>query len=484
MNFFHKLNAAIDRNDSLLCVGLDPTPEQLPDRYRTSEDLLENLLAWNRAVIQETQDLVCAFKPNIAFYEALGERGMALLRRTLALIPPHIPLLLDAKRGDIGSTAAAYARACFDQLGVDGVTLSPYLGRDSIDPFAAYPDKGLFVLCHTSNPGAAAIQGLPIQEGKQTLPLYLKIAQLATSWAPNVGLVVGATYPEALAQVRALVPDRWFLAPGVGAQGGDLAAALAGGLRKDGRGLLISVTRGVTLAEDHRAAAAQLRERIRQAQGRGSGRSVTKAAPRPRQEPISPGQRALVVDLFRLGAIQFGQFTLASGLESPIYIDLRLLVSAPRILARAAQEYARILAGLPWDRIAGVPYAALPIGTAVALAGDAPLIYPRKEAKEYGLAKAIEGAWQPGERVVIIEDLITSGGSTLRTAERLRAAGLEVTDAIVLIDRQQGGVERLAQAGITAHSVFTLTQILDILVAEGLLGPEKRAQVLDFIRQA
>ena len=481
MNFFRKLNAAIDRNDSLLCVGLDPTPEQLPDRYRASEDLFENLLAWNQAVIQETQDLVCAFKPNIAFYEALGEPGMTLLRRTLALIPPHIPVLLDAKRGDIGSTAAAYARACFHELGVDAVTLSPYLGRDSIDPFAAYADKGLFVLCHTSNPGAAEIQGLPVQDGDGSTPLYLRIAQLATGWAPNVGLVVGATYPEALAQVRALAPDRWFLVPGVGAQGGDLAASLAGGLRADGRGLLIAVTRGVTLAKDHRAAASQLREQIRQARDKLQAQA---RAPEKAPHELSPGQRALVVELFRLGAIQFGSFTLASGLESPIYIDLRLLVSAPRILARAAQEYARILAGLAHDRIAGVPYAALPIGTAVALAADTPLIYPRKEAKEYGLAKAIEGAWQPGERVVIIEDLITSGGSTLATAERLRSAGLEVTDAIVLIDRQQGGVERLAQAGITAHSVFTLTQILDILVAEGLLEPEKRAQVLAFIRGA
>ncbi len=479
MNFFHKLNAAIDRNDSLLCVGLDPTPEQIPDRYRTAKDLFENLLAWNRAVIQETQDLVCAFKPNIAFYEALGEQGMALLRRTLALIPPHIPVLLDAKRGDIGSTAAAYARACFDQLGVDAVTLSPYLGRDSIDPFAAYQDKGLFVLCHTSNPGAAAVQGLTVQAEDGAMPLYLEIARLATSWAPNVGLVVGATYPEALARVRNLAPDRWFLAPGVGAQGGDLAASLAGGLRADGRGLLIAVTRGVTLAEDHRTAAAQLREQIRQARAESRSKPV---APRKAPAALRPEQRALVVELFRLGAIQFGTFTLASGVESPIYIDLRLLVSAPRILAQAAQEYARILAGLAYDRIAGVPYAALPIGAAVALAADAPLIYPRKEAKEYGLAKAIEGAWQPGERVAIIEDLITSGGSTLATAQRLRSAGLEVTDAIVLIDRQQGGAERLAQAGITAHSVFTLTQILDILVAEGLLEPEKRAQVLAFIR--
>ena len=150
----------------------------------------------------------------------------------------------------------------------------------------------------------------------------------------------------------------------------------------------------------------------------------------------------------------------------------------------SAQEYARLLADLPCDRIAGVPYAALPIGTAVALAADVPLIYPRKEVKAYGLGKDIEGAWQPGDRVVIIEDLITSGGSTVKTAQRLREAGLIVEHAIVLIDREQGGVANLAAAGITAHAVFTLTEILEALTAAGRLSAEKRAEVLAFIAKS
>ena len=178
MSFYAKLEAAAQRNNTLLCVGLDPTHEACPDRFlafantQSAESgtinsrICQALLAWNRSVIEATSDLVCCYKPNIAFYEALGQPGMDLLRATIAAIPEHVPVLLDAKRGDIGSTAAAYARACFEELGVDAVTLSPYLGRDSIAPFAAYPDKGLFVLCHTSNPAAGAFQKLTVTNGR------------------------------------------------------------------------------------------------------------------------------------------------------------------------------------------------------------------------------------------------------------------------------------------------------------------------------
>ena len=233
MGFFTKLQAAVERNNSLLCVGLDPNPAQAPARYQAADgNPTETIVAWNRAIIAQTQDLVCAYKPNIAFYEALGAPGMEALRQTLALIPPHIPVLLDAKRGDIGSTAEAYARACFDDLGVDGVTLSPYLGKDSVEPFARHADKGLFVLCHTSNPGAGEFQELEIADWRTldrepNQPLYIHVARTVTAWSPNVGLVVGATFPQAIADVRSAAPQAWFLVPGIGAQGGDLEATLA-----------------------------------------------------------------------------------------------------------------------------------------------------------------------------------------------------------------------------------------------------------------
>jgi uridine monophosphate synthetase len=292
-------------------------------------------------------------------------------------------------------------------------------------------------------------------------------------------LVVGATFPEAVARVRAAAPNAWFLIPGIGAQGGDLEATLAASLRSDGLGAIINSSRGVTNAADHRQAALSTRDAINAA--RQEILSAPAGTPTEGTAPANYRLRSLVVELAELGAVRFGSFTLASGIQSPIYIDLRLLVSRPSLLARAAEAYTALLAATPCDRIAGVPYAALPIGTAVAIAADKPLIYPRKEAKEHGLAKLIEGAWNTGDRVTIIEDLITSGGSTIKTAETLREAGLVVEHAIVLIDREQGGVDNLAEAGITAHAVLTLTRILDILVEAGQIDSSKRQEVLSFL---
>lgn len=490
MSFFAKLEAAARRNKTLLCVGLDPTPEACPDQFLASAHLSRSdavnrpdktcraLLAWNRSVIEATADLVCCYKPNIAFYEALGQPGMALLRATIAAIPPEIPVLLDAKRGDVGSTAAAYARACFEELGVDAVTLSPYLGEDSIAPFAAYPDKGLFVLCHTSNPSAGAFQRLTAYSGQSQNgngPLFLRVAAEAVSWSPAVGLVVGATYPEALADVRAAAPGAWLLAPGVGAQGGDLEASLKAGLRADGLGVLVTVTRGITQADDPRQAAVSIREGISSARAQSHSQPKEEAvSPASHSSPFSQSHRDLIIGLAELGALQFGDFTLASGKRSSMYVDLRLLVSRPDLMQDAAAAYAEKLAALQCDRIAGVPYAALPIGMAVALASGVPLIYNRKESKSHGLGKDIEGLWNPGERVVIIEDVITTGGSIVSSVELFRAAGMVVDDAIVLLDRQQGGVENLQKAGIRVHCVLALADVLALLSETGHIPEEIR----------
>ena len=490
MSFYAKLEDAAHRNNTLLCVGLDPTPEACPDRFltaaRDSQELPDGtddttcqaLLAWNKSVIETTSDFVCCYKPNIAFYEALGQPGMTLLRATIAAVPQYIPVLLDAKRGDIGSTAVAYARACFDELGADAVTLSPYLGEDSISPFAAYEDKGLFVLCHTSNPSAGSIQRLTAGDGQKDDGndlLFLRIAEEAVSWSPAVGLVVGATYPEALADVRAVAPDAWLLAPGIGAQGGDLDAALKAGLRADGFGVLVAATRSVTQADDPRQAAALIREGINTARAQSLAAKDSEATDAATQESSIPEpHRKLIIGLAELGALQFGDFTLASGKKSSMYVDLRLLVSSPNLMRTAAAAYAKKLAALQFDRIAGVPYAALPIGMAVALASGVPLIYNRKESKSHGLGKDIEGLWQSGERVVIIEDVITTGGSIVSSVELFRAAGLVVEDAIVLLDRQQGGVENLQKAGIRVHSVLSLGDVLDLLSETGHISEEIR----------
>lgn len=466
--FFEKLEAAVRRNASLLCVGLDPNPAYLPDRFREATN---PILAWNQEIINATADIACCYKPNIAFYEALDD-GLAILRETLAAIPEDIPVILDAKRGDIGSTAEAYARAAFERLGVDAITVSPYLGEDGVRPFSRYADRGVFILCHTSNPGAADLQTLPV-DGR---PLYLHVAERAPHWTDhdNIGLVVGATYPQALAAVRAVAPETWLLVPGVGAQGGDLEAALRAGLRSDGLGMIINVSRSIALADDPREAALTLRDAI------NAAREAIVATP---SERMLGALRPLILRLHDLGAVKFGEFTLASGRTSPIYIDLRLLVSDAGALRMAAQAYAERLKDIPFDRLAGVPYGALPIATVVGQLLGRPLIYPRKEAKQHGLGRRIEGAYGADERIVVIEDLITSGGSVLDAVRTLRDAGLQVTDAVVLIDREQGGVENLAAAGVTVHAVMRLSDMLTVLVEAGRITAEQEQTVRAYLAE-
>lgn len=465
--FFDRLADRAIRCHSLLCVGLDPQPEQVPARFRTHAN---PALAWNLAIIEATAEFACCFKPNIAFYEAMGD-GLETLRKTLAAIPADIPVILDAKRGDIGSTAEAYARAAFEQLGADAITVSPYLGEDSVRPFTRYADRGVFVLCHTSNPGAADLQTL-YALGQ---PLYLHVAARAPRWSDhdNVGLVVGATYPQALVAVRQVAPQTWLLAPGVGAQGGDLEATVRAGQRDDGLGLIVNVARAIAQAPDPGAAAQRYRDAINSA--RGHATTATEA--------IAPWTE-LILRLHDLGAVRFGQFTLASGRSSPIYIDLRLLVSDAAALRLAAEAYATLLRGLTYDRLAGVPYGALPIATVIGQLLGQPLIYPRKEAKQHGLGRAIEGTFAAGERAAIIEDLITSGGSVLEAATTLRAAGLQVADAVVLIDREQGGAANLAQAGIATHAVMRLGEVLTVLEQAGRISAEQAANVREYLGQA
>ena len=268
MRFRDKLEAAWEQSGSLLCIGLDPDPALMPDGYGA-----DDVAAFNIAIIEATSHLVCAYKPNVAFYEALGpERGYAALRKTLAAIPPHVITLADAKRGDVEHTARAYVQALFDDLGFDAATINPYLGLDSVEPWIERPDKAAIVVCRTSNPGAPDFQDLQVQTDDGTQPLYEVVAQRAKSWDRhgNVGLVVGATYPDEMKRLRALCPDTTFLVPGIGAQQGSLEDAVRAGIDARGRGLMVSASRGVTYAskgEDFaiaaRAAATKLRDEIR-----------------------------------------------------------------------------------------------------------------------------------------------------------------------------------------------------------------------------
>lgn len=266
MSFLEKLLAASRQNDSLLCVGLDPELSRLPAHLKDLP-VEAAVVRFCREIIEATAPYVCAFKPNVAFFEALGLNGAHILKEVLKVVPVEIPVILDAKRGDIGNTAQHYALAVFDVLGCDAVTLNPYLGFDSVSPFLNYPDKGVILLCRTSNPGARDFQDLSVQAPDgQIRPLYEVVAQRVQSWNTqgNCALVVGATYPAELKVIRALCPTLPILIPGVGAQGGELAAAVSAGVDAHGERAIISVSRSILYAgsgdEYARAAAEVARE--------------------------------------------------------------------------------------------------------------------------------------------------------------------------------------------------------------------------------
>jgi orotidine-5'-phosphate decarboxylase len=255
MKFQEKLQNSVEKNNSLLCIGLDPDVSKFPPH-------IEDIFEFNKAIVDATADIVCCYKPQFAFYASHGLPGLKALIQTIAYIHlkfPDMPVILDSKRGDIGSTAQHYAEEAFEVYKADAVTINPYLGFDSVEPFLKYQDKGIFILCRTSNPGAGDFQDLSV-DGE---PLYVKIARKVQEWNStyaNCGLVVGATWPEQLGEIRKIAPSLPFLVPGIGAQGGDIEKTLQNGLLSDKSGLILNSSRAILYADTSEQFAEKARE--------------------------------------------------------------------------------------------------------------------------------------------------------------------------------------------------------------------------------
>jgi uridine monophosphate synthetase len=483
-DFFRDLEERVREKDTLLCIGLDP------QHKLTQQNSYEGLVSWAEEIIAQTKEYAACFKPNIAFYEAYGPEGLQALGSIVqTLHKDHIPVIIDAKRSDIGNTAGAYASALFGGLGADAVTLNPYLGEESVKPFLEYGDKGFFLLCRTSNPGSALMQEVRVCDERGIEEYYLRVAREAAGWSGRIGLVVAGNDYHALAVIRSELPEVWLLAPGIGAQGGKIDRALAAGMRIDGMGILLNMSRGITLAESPALAAKAAVEEMRRVSAKPTAaRSLGESGGRVKQTrddkkaaALSREKRDLIGELIGAGCFKLGQFTLKSGITSPFYIDMRLIISHPRLLSRVAAAYCSMAAGLGFDRVAGIPLAAVPFATLAALMLDKPLVFPRLETKKHGTKKPVEGEYKAGEKVLMLDDLIATGVSKLQAVIILKEQGLEVKDLVVLIERGLNCRDELKQHGITLHSYLHIFDFLTVCRETGKVSEKEYQDIMDFL---
>lgn len=474
MHFLDKLDTAVARNNSLLVVGLDPNLELMPDGVRTADPsaqqrqddaLMADLRNWLQAVIAQTADRVCAYRLTLGFYEALGASGLQLLEQLLSEIPPHMPVILDLKHSDL-NTSTLLARMAFTQWQGDAITLNPYAGQDVVAPFLVYPGKAVFLLCCTSNPSATKIQAYPTPDS----PLYLHIVTECQTWGTvdQLGLEIGTTAPDVLSRVRAIAPERLILLRSLWQEGVDLTQMLTAGLNANGEGLLVPVPQDWLSQEHLSQAVGSLRETVNQVRSQvlqaGSTcdlwlSDVCTLNPHPHLN--------LILQLYDVGCILFGDFVQASGAVFPYYIDLRKIISNPQLFHQVLNAYAEVLQELSFDRIAGIPYGSLPTATGLALRLNRPMIFPRKEVKAHGTRRVIEGNFQPGETVVVVDDILISGNSAMEGAAKLKSAGLQVQDIVVFLDHEQGVKDRLRDNGYQAHSILTLSEVTETLYQSG-----------------
>ncbi|RMF23145.1 MAG: bifunctional orotidine-5'-phosphate decarboxylase/orotate phosphoribosyltransferase [Cyanobacteria bacterium J083] len=470
MDFSSKLANAISKNQSLLVVALDPNPEMMPDQAE-ERNLMSSLWHWLKKIIDLTADCVCAYKPTLGFYQALGIPGLELLARVFEYIPSSLPIILDAKHGDL-NTGTIFAEMIFENWQIDAVTLSSYPGQDHVAPFLVHPDKSVFILCRTSNPGAIALQEYP----NINAPYYLEIVKQAQTWGTpeQVCLEVGSNQADVFRRIRELAPERTILARSIWSNDSNFPEIVRSGLNNNGEGLLIPVPND-WLAQASLAAEIQtLNRQVNQIRDEVKltasscqiwTSNVCLLEPNPHQD--------LILQLFDLGCILFGEYVQASGAIFPYYIDLRKIISNPQIFSQVITAYSEILQTLEFDRIAGIPYGSLPTATGLALHLNRPMIFPRKEVKAHGTRRVIEGYYEPGEKVVVVDDILITGKSVVEGAEKLKSGKLEIEDIVVFIDHEGGVKERLKSQGYNAYSVLNLSEITNTLYETGRINQEQ-----------
>lgn len=450
MTFFSTLEARCKSHSTLLCVGLDPHTSELGDDASAA-----NAERFCLSLISQTKEFAAAFKPNEAFFEALGAEGLLALERVVQAIKKEgVPCVLDCKRGDIATTAEAYADAAFEVIKADAVTVHPYMGWDSVLPFAKR--GGVFVLTKTSNASANDFQTLVLNSGET---VYERVAKTCVGWNEMegpakgaIGMVVGATDPEALLKVRKVAPELWMLVPGVGAQGGDADAVVGAGLRiSDGLGILVNVSRGISRAKDPAAAARIYRDQLNAARAlamapplMSSSASASKKVKTDNTQ-LAPYQEKFFALAIRCGVLKFGMFTLKSGRQSPYFFNAGLF-NTGSAAAELAGCYAQAVVDskIEYDVLFGPAYKGIPLAATVAAelynrhGLDVAYCYNRKEEKDHGEGGLLVGAKVgKGTRVLILDDVITAGTAVRESLKLVNAVGGQVVGLVVAIDRKE-----------------------------------------------
>ena len=489
MGFFTALTEAMTSRSSLLVTGLDPNPEMLRS-WATSQglggsSLLSQARSWCKSVIEATADHVCAYKPSLGFYQAMGSAGVELMVEVRELLPHDLPLIIDIKHGDLNSSSAI-ASYLFQTLQADAVTLNPIAGQDIAAPFLLYPGKGVVINCHSSNPAAKVLQHYP----NETEPFYLQVVRESQRWGTvdQLLLEVGTSDPEILKRVRQAAPERFVMLRSLWGEEGNLQRLLESGLNQAGDGLLLPLPQSLLNESDINRQTAALKTRINKIREEHLNTQLEILSQKPTEQcriwpqtnranaakqsnierkAIAKDLKELVIDLFDIKCLLFGKFEQSSGEIFNYYVDLRQIISDPALFHRVLECYAQVLRTLKFDRIAGIPYGSLPTATGLSLQLHKPLVYPRKEVKAHGTRRLVEGEFNEGETVAVVDDILITGGSVLEGIAKLESSGLNVNDVVVFLDHggQQDtrAKERLNAKGLRIQSVLSLETISDVL---------------------